>query len=66
MQVRALAYPGTLGIFRVSQSYKGAQAKTTSTEARTSSENVTSRFCNHFPVIQRHYVCKMCSNYPGN
>ena len=30
----------------------------TSTEARTSSENVTSRFCNHFSIIQTHYVWK--------
>ena len=36
-----------------------------STEARASSENVTSRFCNHFSVIQSHHACKMCSNYPG-
>jgi len=35
------------------------------TKARTSSENVTSRFCNHFPIIQTHYAWKMCSNYPG-
>ena len=35
-----------------------------STEARTSSENVTSRFCNHFSIIQIHYVSKICSNYP--
>ena len=33
--------------------------------ARTSSENVTSRFCNHFSIIQTHYAWKMCSNYPG-
>ena len=37
----------------------------TSTSAKTSSENVTSSFCNNFVVIQSHYVCKMCSNYPG-
>ena len=36
-----------------------------STEARTSSENVTWRFCNHFSIIQSHHACKMCSNYPG-
>ena len=41
----------------------GAQANTTSTAARTSSENVTSR--NHFSIIQTHYAWKMCSNYPG-
>ena len=38
---------------------------TFSLEARTSSENVTSRFCNHFSIIQSHYVWKMCSNCPG-
>ena len=37
----------------------------TSTEARTSSENVTSRFCNHFSIIQSHYACKMYFNYLG-
>ena len=31
---------------------------------RTSSENVTTRFCNHLSIIQSHYACKMCSNYP--
>ena len=36
-----------------------------STAARTSSENVTSRFCNHFSIIQGHHGCKMCSNFPG-
>ena len=36
-----------------------------STVARTSSENVTSRFCNHFSIIQSHHACKMCPNYPG-
>ena len=25
----------------------------------------TSRFCNHFPIIQSHFAWKMCSNYPG-
>ena len=35
------------------------------TETRTSSENVTSRFCNHFSIIQNHHAYKMCSNYPG-
>ena len=30
------------------------------------SENVTSRFCNHFSIIPSHYGYKMCSNYPGN
>ena len=34
-------------------------------EFQFSSENVTSRFCNHFFIIQSHYACKMCSNYPG-
>ena len=37
----------------------------TSTTSKTSSENVTSSFCNNFVVIQSHYVCKMCSNNPG-
>ena len=32
---------------------------------RTLSENASSRFCNHFSIIQSHYACKMCSNYPG-
>ena len=27
--------------------------------------NVTSRFCNHFSIIQTHSAWKMCSNYPG-
>ena len=30
----------------------------TSAEARTSSENATSRFCNHFSVSQSHYAWK--------
>ena len=37
----------------------------TAMEARTSSENVTSRFCNQFLVIQSCYAWKMCSNCPG-
>ena len=37
---------------------------TTSTKARTSSESVTSRFGNHFSIIQSHYAWKFCSNYP--
>ena len=41
------------------------KANTTSTEARTSSENVTSRFCNHFSIIQSHYAWKVCHNFPG-
>ena len=36
-----------------------------STKARTSSENVTSRFCNHFSIIHSRCAWKMCSNYPG-
>ena len=40
-------------------------ANTTSTAAKTSSENVASRLCNHFLIIQSHYACKMCSNYSG-
>ena len=41
------------------------KAHTTSTQARTSSENVTSRFCNYFSIIQSHYPWKMRSNHPG-
>ena len=41
------------------------KANTTTTKARTSSDNVTSCFCNNFSVIQTHYAWKMCSNYPG-
>ena len=37
----------------------------TSKTARKSSENVASRACYHFSIIQSHYACKMCSNYPG-
>ena len=44
---------------------QGTLTNTTPTAVRTSHENVTSRFCNHFSVTQRHYACKMCSNYPG-
>ena len=36
----------------------GSCANTTSTEARTSSENVTSLFCNHFSIIQSHHAWK--------
>ena len=25
----------------------------------------TAHFCNHFSIIQSHFPCKMCSNYPG-
>ena len=32
------------------------EENTTSTEARTSSENATSRFCNHLSVIYSHYA----------
>ena len=45
--------------------YQGVYANTTSTAARTASEHVTSRFCNHFSIIQSHYACEVCSNYPG-
>ena len=27
--------------------------------------SVTSRFCNHFSIIQSHHAWKMCSKYPG-
>ena len=40
-------------------------ANRSSTAARTSTENVTSRVCNHFLIFQSHYTCKMCSNYSG-
>ena len=33
--------------------------------ARKSSENVTSRFCNHFSIIQSRYASKMSFNYLG-
>ena len=33
--------------------------------ARKSSENVTSRFCNQFSIIQRRYASKMSFNYLG-
>ena len=36
-----------------------------STTARTSSENVTSRFCKRFSIIQNHCACKMCFNCSG-
>ena len=39
--------------------------KKASTTARTSSVNVTSRFCNHFSIVQSHYTSKMCSKCPG-
>ena len=35
-----------------------------SAAARTSSENITSRFCKNF-FFQSHYACKMRSKYPG-
>ena len=50
---------------QVDKGQYGVYANTTSTAARTSSENVTSRFCNHFSIIQGHHGCKMCSNFPG-
>ena len=46
-----------------SGNYYGVYATTTSTAARTSSENKTSRFCNHFLIIKSHHACKICSNY---
>ena len=46
------------GRFEILESW---QANTTA--ARTSSENVTTRFCNPFSIIQSHYACKMCFNY---
>ena len=41
------------------------QAQCLSTRERTSSENVTSRFCNNFSIIPSNYACKLCSKYPG-
>ena len=41
------------------------KAKTTSTTAKTSSEHVTSRFCNHFSTIPSHYARKICFKYHG-
>ena len=35
------------------------------TFSETLSENLISRFCDHFSIIQGHYASKMCSNYPG-
>ena len=43
-----------------SQSYWGAYANTTSEATRTSSENVTSRFCNHFSIIQSQPMLEKC------
>ena len=40
-------------------------ARTTSTTATTSSENITSRFCNNFSIIPIRYACKMYSIQPG-
>ena len=45
---------------------QGVYTNTTSTAARTSSENVTSRFRSHFWIIQSHHGCKMCPTYPGS
>ena len=39
------------------------KANTKSTTARKF-ENVTLCFCNYLSIIQSHYACKMCSNYP--
>ena len=49
----------------ISELTLGSLSKHEVDEARTSSENVTSRFCNHFSIIQIHYAWKMCANYPG-
>ena len=45
--------------------HKGVYANTTSKAARTSPENVTSRFRSHFWIIQSQHDCKICSAYPG-
>ena len=42
-----------------------ALAKTTLNAARTSSKNITSCFWNHSSIIESHYACKRCSNYPA-
>ena len=41
------------------------QGRCMSTATRMLSENVTSRFYNHFSVIVSRYVRKMRSNYRG-
>ena len=48
-----------------SDDYLETGLNTTSTAVRTSSVNATSRFSNHFLIIQSQYACKMCSNCPG-
>ena len=45
--------------------YPGIREFTQTRRRRQPSENVTSRFCNHFSITQSHYASKMCSNYPG-
>ena len=47
------------------QDSRELKANTTLTEARTPSEKLTSRFWNHFLIIQSRYAWEMCSNYPG-
>ena len=37
----------------------------TLTTVRMSSDHENVHFCNHFLIIQSHYACKICSNYPG-
>ena len=50
---------------RKAVSVESLKANTASTEAITSSENVTSRFCNHLAIIQSDYAWKMRFNYSG-
>ena len=52
--VLSLAWHECCGLALWSEPQKGAN--TTLTEARTSSENATSRFCNHFSIIHSHYA----------
>ena len=40
-------------------------ARTRSTIARTSSESVTSRLCDHSEIIRNRFDWKMFTNYPG-
>ena len=54
----------TVNLFLSCSSFLGG-ANTTSTTARTTSENVTSHFCNHLSIMPSQYSPKMCSTYPG-
>lgn len=41
--------------------YLGAEARAMVTTARSLSENKTSRFCSHFPIIPNHLVGQKCT-----